>query len=598
MKKLLFFSLGLFLAGTSASNAQGTTCHAQYTWSAAQTQSTPLSVSFDNASTVSNASSPNANTWMVLYYGDGSSSYFGAGNTTYHNYATPGIYNTMLVVRNIDSLTNVLFCADTAYQQVTIAYNPCALSITRLENGSGSYTFTANNLTNATGLSYAWDFGDNTTGTGSPVTHTYNSNSGYQVTLTGTSTGCTGVATTSFYNYDSVINCNNLHASFGTYIYGLYVAFNNSSTNVNAVQNNADWYFGDGTSQLNTGYANHTYATNGTYNVKMTNRWMDSLSGQIYCTDTFESQVTVTNINYIKGSIYWDSLSPGGNSPGDIKVWLIQHDTTANTLIAVDSQVVGSFYPYYEFTNEAPGDYLVKAAFETQTPGSLGQLPTYHLASVYWNSATNIHHTGGLTSGKDIMMQGGTVTSGPGFIGGNISLGAGKGTDAGVAGLEVYLRGANNVLIAASITNQNGDYSFTNIPTGTYSVYPEAMNYNTTPYNTIQVTPGNANVLAIDFVQKNDLIYPKGGSPTGIASVTKEDGLSIYPNPSKDFVIIESNNNRFSKVQIVNTLGQVIKQGNLKSGANKIELSGMNSGMYYLLISGPQDARSMKIIKQ
>lgn len=597
MKKLLFFSLGLVLAGASVSRAQGTTCNAQYTWSAAQTASSPLGVNFNNASTVSNVPNPTAYTSMHLYYGDGFASNVGTGNST-HNYSTPGTYNTMLIVRNTDSLTNLDLCSDTAYQQVTIAYSPCALSITAQPNGNGSYTFTANNLANASGLSYAWNFGDNTTGTGSPVTHTYNSNNNYLVTLTGTGTGCTGVATTSFYNYDSLLNCNNLFANFVSYPNGLNVTFDNTSTYIGSAQNEADWYFGDGTSQLNTGYASHTYAASGTYNVKMVNRWMDSLSGQIYCTDTVENPVTVLNINYIRGSIYWDTTGTTFTYPTNIKIWLIQHDTTANTLTAVDSQLVPGNYQAYQFNNQPVGDYLVKAAFIGQTPGTAGFVPTYHLSSVYWNSATNIHHIGGISAGKDINMQSGTVTSGPGFIGGNISLGAGKGTGSGVAGVEVYLRGANNALIASAITNGDGDYSFTNIPVGTYSVYPEAINYNTTPYNTIQVTAGKTSVSAIDFVQKNDLIYPKGGSPTNISSVTKADGLSIYPNPSKDFVIIESSNNRFSKVQIINTVGQVIKQENLKSGVNKIELSGITSGMYYLLISGPQDARSMKIIKQ
>ncbi len=157
----------------------------------------------------------------------------------------------------------------------------------------------------------------------------------------------------------------------------------------------------------------------------------------------------------------------------------------------------------------------------------------------------------------------------------------------------ILLRDASNALIASALTDANGDYAFSNIPIGTYNVYPEEMNYQTTPYNSIQVTSGQASVSAIDFVQKNNLIYPKGS--TSISHVNKEDGLKIYPNPAKNELFVENKNNRFTHVQVVNTLGQKVMEYHLKSGTNKLNVSGIQTGTYYLLISGPKDARSMKI---
>jgi len=604
----------------------------------------------------------------------------------------------MLVTKTIDSNTMAVICTDTAYQQVVINYSPCASSISTTNNGGGSYTFTATNLSGTAGLSYSWYFGDGSTGTGSPITHSYASSGNNYVTLTTTGSGCTSTVSTWVNYIDSTINCDSLHANFIPNIAGLSVGFaNNSTFNYNLASLNvfsiADWYFGDGSSQLAAQYgyhvyaaagtynvtmvnkwkdtttgqlycvdtfvypitltvptvscdslsasfttsisgptvyftntstylgnnvsnqsdwyfgdggsqtgsyggASHTYASPGTYTVFMLNRWVDSFTNQLYCTDSVAMQVTVSNINYIGGYIQLDSSVYNPSYSDSFKIWLITYDSSANSLTAVDSVYSSGYFPYYQFDNKPAGDYLVKAAFLGQAVGATGFVPTYHLSSIYWGSATNIAHSGGITSGKDIIMQTGTVTSGPGFVGGNISMGAGKGTGTGVAGMQVYLRGANNVLVASSVTDDDGNFSFSNIPVGAYNVYPEAMNYNTTPYNTINVSASQSHVTSIDFEQKNNLIYPKGSGTTGISNVTKADGLHIYPNPAKTQLFIENNNNLFNTVHIVNTLGQTIQQNKLVNGINKIGLTNINSGIYYLLISGPEGSRSQKIIKE
>jgi hypothetical protein len=46
-----------------------------------------------------------------------------------------------------------------------------------------------------------------------------------------------------------------------------------------------------------------------------------------------------------------------------------------------------------------------------------------------------------------------------------------------------FFAGANivkNMIVASSLTNNAGDFTFANIPVGAYSLYPEVMNYATT----------------------------------------------------------------------------------------------------------------------
>ncbi|RYZ13916.1 MAG: T9SS type A sorting domain-containing protein, partial [Sphingobacteriales bacterium] len=317
------------------------------------------------------------------------------------------------------------------------------------------------------------------------------------------------------------------------------------------------------------------------------------------CSDSTAQTFTVLpgTGNMITGFVYWDPIATSGDSLTGFKVWLIEHDATANTLTAVDSVNVNINTGAYAFNNAASGQYLVKAApLMMNSTASFGLVPTYHDSSLYWSGANTITHSSQLTSNKNIWIQNGTVTSGPGFVGGNISSGAGKGTGTGVPGLLVFLRNSTtNKLVSSVYTDANGDYTFTDIATGTYNVYPEAMSYATIPSSVLTITGGQTSSTGVDFIQTEDQIKPKS---LGINGLKKEDGISIYPNPATDVLVIENKAGKFNQVSIVNTLGQVVKQQGIDKGNNKIEISAMTSGLYYVIINGGEGARSVKISKK
>jgi hypothetical protein len=611
MKKLFFLLICFFTAGVTALNAQ--TCNAGFGWQANPSGNNLLNVDFTNNSTSS--ASPGANTYIdcTIDYGDGTSAqWFGFGSpSSSHNYPNPGSYMVTVTIHTYDSSSSgsANVCDDTETGVVTVSSSPCSSTVATQDNGNGSFTYTA--TSSASGLNYSWDFGDGTSGTGNPVTHTYTATGNYSISLTSSTSGCSSVNSGNSVYAIIYPACSTLQADFSSdasTTNDLTLFFSNTSQASMGLSNYADWYFGDGSSSLSalpTGYnqgAVHTYSAAGTYTVTMVNHWYEGDTGSVqslYCTDTVIYTVDAINLNYISGNVFFDTDSLNGSVPvpNGFKVWLIVHDIAANTLTAVDSSEIVTWQGY-QFNDKPAGDYLVKAAALSQPPSgaSSGWLPTYHDASVYWSSADNIAHTGGISSNKDIHLQNGTPTSGPGFVGGNISAGAGKGTGTGIEGMLVYLRGSNNQLIALTVTDADGDYSFSNIATGTYSVYPEAINYNTTPFNTINVTSGQAHIGAIDFEQTSDEIKPK--NTTGITKVTEKDGLKIYPNPAKNSVSIENQNGLFNDVKIMNAVGQLIKEVSLKNGINKVDVSEMNAGIYYLLISGSEGSRSMKFVKQ
>lgn len=493
-------------------------------------------VNFVNTSTLAPAGMTRGCLWL---FGDGTTAYTtnNAIPGISHYYYSAGTYNVRLVVTWTGQ---GISCTDTSnVGQVTITLPLCSSSISVSSfSGGPTRTFTANNLSGQTGsVTYNWSFGDGSTGTGTPITHTYPGPGLYNVTLISTSTGCVDSSHV-YVSVDTPLNCSTANASFNVYYgQGGTVSFQNTSSPLTVSSGivSSSWSFGDGTGSVQQNVS-HTYSTTGSYTVKLVMTWNDTLN-QTVCVDSASQIVNISAVNnQIAGTIYADSLNP--TQVDTFKVWLIKFDSTSQMLYAVDSQLVaGALYANYTFYGKPAGQYRTKAAQINGPSSGTGMLPTYHLNSLYWNTANVIYHYGGATLYKHIIMQTGTVTGGPGFIGGDVTQGANKGTADGdpVPNVLVFLRDASNKVVRMTYTNAAGQYSFSNVPTGNYSVYPEAMNYVTTPYTSVVVSAAQPTANGIKFKQTEDMeIKPR---TTAAAHIGQPALVSnIYPNPASDVV--------------------------------------------------------------
>src|SRR5207247_9943992 len=113
--------------------------------------------------------------------------------------------------------------------------------------------------------SYAWTFGDGTTGAGATTSRTYAAGGSYTVTLTVTDNG----AATSQTGHVVTVNAPPV-ASFTSACNGLTCSFNASgSSDPDGTIASYAWTFGDGTTGSGA-TANPTYAAGGTYTVTLT----------------------------------------------------------------------------------------------------------------------------------------------------------------------------------------------------------------------------------------------------------------------------------------------------------------------------------------
>src|SRR5437773_2175633 len=149
---------------------------ASFTYNPSSPQ-TGQTVSFTGS--VSGGSPPYSYSWS---FGDGST---GMGSSPQRTYSSAGSYMTSLTVKD----SSIPQQTATSQKAVSATSPPPPISAIFTVSPSSadvgqSISFTASASGGAPPYSYSWSYGDGSAGTGLQVTHTYNSDGNYQVTLT------------------------------------------------------------------------------------------------------------------------------------------------------------------------------------------------------------------------------------------------------------------------------------------------------------------------------------------------------------------------------------------------------------------------------
>ena len=222
-------------------------------------------VAFSSAGSTDPQGQPLSFAWN---FGDGSS---GTGASPSHTYAAAGSYTATVTVTNTAGLSS------TASAKVTISAlaPPVAVANGPYSGTVGqAVTFSAAGSSSPRNqpLTYAWNFGDGTTGTGASPTHTYTAAKAYPVTLTVTDTsGLSGTASTTATitakaAQPPVANAGGPYTATA----GTLITFSGAgSTDPQGQALTYAWSFGDGTS--GTGVSpTHAYTDAKTYTVTLT----------------------------------------------------------------------------------------------------------------------------------------------------------------------------------------------------------------------------------------------------------------------------------------------------------------------------------------
>ena len=542
-------------------------------------------------------------------FGDGSAVAYGADVA--HTYTADGTYSVSLLVIWSDALGDS--CFRTAVSSVTIgsttppAFDCDSLSASLSDSMAGSTAHLYVSTTPGYTESYHWDYGDGTAGTatGDP-THTYSGTGTYTVSVTVTTTdglgdSCVRTLTT-VVDITGGTDCSTWYADFTDGVVGGTAGaeyFMATSSSAPAGYTSYDsWSFGDGTYASGT-TTTHTYTTDGTYTVTLTTIWVSSTGDT--CTHTGTHTVEISGTGTAGSALSGNIYGPGIGDSMSFYVWLIVYDSSTGTLTAIDSTTsfITSAGYRYEFAGVATGIYLTKAKLVSSVPGTTGWVPTYDTSSTYWGTATEHYHLAGTADGHvNIHMQYGTVPAGPGFIGGSITAGAGKATDAGVANMLVFLRDAADGIITYVYTDATGAYSFSSLAVGTYNVYPEAINYATTPSSTVVITTGTPIEGSINF-RESTTLYTIKPITTGVNNVTANNAVKIFPNPANGTLhILWSTTDNNKHISITDVTGRQLISTNVEntSAQKDLDISALAKGIYIVHITSANVDMTQKLV--
>jgi PKD repeat protein len=215
-------------------------------------------------------------------FGDGA---MGNGVSPSHTYTAAGNYSVSLTVTDTSNLSSsaTTTAAITAQAPVANAGGPYTggPNVAVTFNGSGSSDPQGEALT------YAWNFGDGTTGNGVSPSHTYTATGNYPISLTVTNTSnLSSTATTSA----SIALQPPVANAGGPYVGMPNVVVNFNGSGSNDPQSEAltyAWNFGDGNTASGVS-PGHTYTAAGNYSVSLTVTDSSNLSSTATTTATIE----------------------------------------------------------------------------------------------------------------------------------------------------------------------------------------------------------------------------------------------------------------------------------------------------------------------
>ena len=371
------------------------------------------------------------------------------------------------------------------------------------------------------------------------------------------------------------------------------------------------WYSlanGTGTpQQIGTGNTIfHTFPINGNYTIIATTSFAKTGVSNTLCVKTDTLSINVTNaFNNIRTWVKMDSFAVLPMIAPVLKTWLIKKDSLSGTLTAVDSVTKAldtSEYSqvFVDFHKVPLGNYRIKSHIINQAPGlAVHFIPTYSDTAVYWSLADSLILSTDTNVYKSLRLKKGIPVSGSGFIGGLISAGANKGTAEGdpVAGIDVLLRDISGKLISVATTGADGRYTFQNIGTGVYTVYPEELNFHTTASDPIVIGTTPAGITPRYNFKRNaaDKEYVPGIS-LGVAGVTPELKAAVTPNPATDKLQINLGT-AAGKVTatLSNATGQVVLQEIFTGISTTLSVSQLPAGIYTLQLQNGTEIHTEKV---
>jgi uncharacterized repeat protein (TIGR01451 family) len=297
--------------------------------------------------------------------------------------------------------------------------------------------------------------------------------------------------------------------------------------------------------------------------------------------DSVETTFTVVIVKPGTSVIAGTVLAADGPVTGGISAMLFKVDiNNLHHAVATVAVAANGTFAFYNLEN---GTYLVKAVVTNAEMHPTLFHTWYETAiSVLEASAIIISQPG--IENIQLTMVDGLVADGNYTIEGRILSKTGDDeTPVPAAYVDVVLK-QDGIIVAVTMTDQNGNYTFEGLPAGTYDVFVEVPGYDQEITAKITLNDGNQSQDDVNFTIwiTDDRII------TDVEIIGNTFDLKMYPNPSQGMVNIDMTWNDIRKVEVsvFNLVGAKVFSKEFQAGnLINFDLSKQVTGMYLVSAS-------------
>lgn len=261
----------------------------------------------------------------------------------------------------------------------------------------------------------------------------------------------------------------------------------------------------------------------------------------------------------------------------------------------------------YQFMNVPQGNYLVKIIPDTIAFPTL--VPTYWYNDWAWDSSV-VHLQDCIVDGTAnvLMVELTPMIPNIGFAQGFVLEGPGFGRAQGdpIYGVDIKLgiTGTSNI-VATTETDTTGQFTFSNIGFGTYTIYVDIAGLYRDSLYTFTIDGTNSSFLNLYHLVDSVKIYIVPGIGIEDIESSSINKMDVFPNPSKGNVTINYGLNSNANVQldVYNLAGikvQSLVNAHQLSGEYAYQFNPKNTelkpGIYFISLSANGKAKTKRVI--
>ena len=170
--------------------------------------------------------------------------------------------------------------------------------------------------------------------------------------------------------------------------------------------------------------------------------------------------------------------------------------------------------------------------------------------------------------------------------------------NAPLADVHVYLRDAQTgQLVAHAVTDENGEFAFTQLPEAEYSFVADYEGLAATE-NTLRVRNGQETVIAVTATDQI-AITGEEETITAVRPETTRDAIRVFPNPATDKLVVEITGTQWigGTARLRNILGNTVDDATIQHSFTTFDMRTQKTGVYVLTISKGDQVATYKVIK-